>query len=226
MDTNVTPLRLAIVDDHPTLLMGLAALLGSDPRYVISGTGEQAGDALVLAAAGSLDVLLLDLSMPGDVFAVMRELCVTCPSLKLLVFTAYADVGLAIRAIDAGALGFVLKGSPASELHDAIAMVAGRQEYVSPCFADRLNAALRERGSAPRLSVRERQLVDCLLAGMSNREIAGCLALTEKTIKHYMTSVMNKLNAKSRLEVAVAARRLGLDGRSIEEEPLVLVKVE
>lgn len=226
MDTNLSPLRLAIVDDHPTLLMGLAALLRSNSRYVISGTGEQASDALVLAAAQPLDVLLVDLSMPGDVFAVMRELSVRHPRLNLLVFTAYADVGLAIRAIDAGALGFVLKGSPVNELYDAIAAVAGGQEYVSPGFAERLHAALRERGSAPRLSERERQLVDCLLAGMSNREIAGCLALTEKTIKHYMTSVMNKLNAKSRLEVAVAARRLGLDGRSIEEEPLLVVKAE
>jgi two-component system nitrate/nitrite response regulator NarL len=218
MSLSAGPLRLAIVDDHPTLLMGLAALLGSNSRYVIAGTGEQAADALVLAAAETLDVLLVDLSMPGDVFAVMRALSARYPTLRLLVFTAYADVGLAIS--------FVLKGSPVSELHDAIAAVAGGQEYVSPGFAERLHAALRERGSAPRLSLRERQLVDCLLAGMSNREIAGSLALTEKTIKHYMTNVMNKLNAKSRLEVALAARRLGLDSRSIEEEPLLVVKAE
>lgn len=199
--------------------MGLAALLGSDTRYVIAGTGQQASDALSLATAQPLDVLMLDLSMPGDVFAAIRSLSSTHPELRVLVFTAYADVGLAIRAIDAGALGFVLKGSPASELHDAIATVAVGQEYISPGFSDRLQAAMRERGGAPRLSMRERQLVDCLLAGMSNREIAGALALTEKTVKHYMTNVMNKLNARSRLEVAVAARRLGLDARSIEEEP-------
>ena len=222
----MAPLRIAIVDDHPTLRMGLAAILASDPRYVIAGTGEQASDAVALAAAAPLDVLLLDLSMPGDIFAVMHSLSAEYPDLRLLVFTAYADVGLAIRAIDAGALGFVLKGSPASELHNALAIVSAGQEYISPAFADRLHAAIRERGGAPRLSPRERQLVDCLLAGMSNREIAGSLALSEKTIKHYMTNVMNKLNAKSRLEVALTARRLGLDNSPIEEEPLLVVRGE
>lgn len=210
-------IRIAIVDDHPTLLMGLAALLGNDPHYAIVGTGEQAVDALALAEAHDPDLVLIDLSMPGDVFAVIRALATSHRRTRLLIFTAFADVALAVRAFDCGAHGFALKGSPARELHEAIAAVVAGHRYISPAITEKVQAALHQRDAFPRLSAREQQLVDCLLRGMTNREIADTLSLTEKTVKHYMTSVMNKLNAKSRLEVALEARRLGLDTQAIEE---------
>lgn len=213
----MSTIRIAIIDDHPTLLMGLAALLGGNPHYAIVGTGEQATDALTLADAHEPDLVLLDLSMPGDIFAIMRALASAHGRTRMLVFTAFADVALAVRAFDSGAQGFALKGSPARELHEAIAAVMAGHRYISPAIAEKVQSALHQRGAFPRLSGREQQLVDCLLRGMTNREIADALSLTEKTVKHYMTNVMNKLNAKSRLEVALQARRLGLDTRPIEE---------
>ena len=96
-----TPLktRLAFVDDHPTLLTGLATIFASDPRYEIVGTGMSAAEAVEIGRSGRADVLILDLSMPGDVFGAIEELTRDIPLLKLVVFTAFANVDLALKAL-------------------------------------------------------------------------------------------------------------------------------
>ena len=209
------PIRIAIVDDHPALLMGLSGLLGNDGRYLIVGTGGTADEALELARTGQLDVLMLDLSMPGDAFATITEVAGFSPATKIIIFTAFAEVGLASRAIDAGAQGFVLKGRPLRELHEAIESVLAGNHFVSPGFSEKLYSEWHARGGRVaadpiRLSPREAQLVQCLMEAMTNRQIAAKLDLTEKTVKHYMTYLMNKLNVRSRLEVVLEARRLGV----------------
>lgn len=205
-------IRVAFVDDHPTLLMGIAALFASDPRCAIVGTGQSATEAVTLVGAHEPDIVTLDLSMPGDVFAAIRSIVENSPRTRVLIFTAYADVDLALRALDAGAHGFVLKGRPSEELFDAIDTVSKGGLYISPDFSPKLLSGLRNRSrrenGATRLSPREQQLVDCLFEGMSNKEIARALELTEKTVKHYMTNLMNKLKVKSRLEVVLAAGKL------------------
>jgi DNA-binding NarL/FixJ family response regulator len=212
-------IRLAIVDDHPALLMGLSALLGADGRYLIAGTGGSADDAVELSRGGSLDVLLLDLSMPGDAFATITEIVASSPDTKIVIFTAFAEVGLASRAIEAGAHAFVLKGRPVSELHDAVTTDLADGHYVSPGFSDKLFAEWRSHGrrgpiDTLGLSPREIQLVQCLYQAMTNKQIALKLDLTEKTVKHYMTNLMNKLRVKSRMEVVREARRQGVEVHS------------
>lgn len=209
------PIRIAVVDDHPALLMGLSGLLGNDGRYFIVGTGGTADDAVELGRSGKLDILLLDLSMPGDAFATITEVTGFSPATKIIIFTAFAEVGLASRAMDAGAHGFVLKGRPLRELHEAIESVRAGTHFVSPGFSEKLYSEWNARGGrkggdAIRLSPREAQLVQCLMEAMTNRQIAAKLDLTEKTVKHYMTNLMNKLNVRSRLEVVLEARRLGV----------------
>lgn len=205
--------RLAFIDDHPTLLTGLATIFESDPRYEIVATGMSASEALEIGRSGKADVLILDLSMPGDVFGAIDQLTGEIPLLKLVVFTAFANVDLALKALDAGAHAFVLKGSPADDLYDAIAAVRRGELFVSSEFSQRLAAGYRNRTrkgavAAVKLSEREQQLVQCLLEGKTNKEIARSLALTEKTVKHYMTNLMNKLQVKNRLEVVLAAQNL------------------
>ena len=205
--------RLAFIDDHPTLLTGLATIFESDPRYEIVGTGSSASEALEIGRSGKADVLILDLSMPGDVFGVIDQLTGDLPLLRLVVFTAFANVDLALKALDAGAHAFVLKGSPADDLYDAIAAVRRGELFVSSEFSQRLATGYRNRSrkgavAAVKLSEREQQLVQCLLEGKTNKEIARTLALTEKTVKHYMTNLMNKLQVKNRLEVVLAAQNL------------------
>jgi DNA-binding NarL/FixJ family response regulator len=208
-----TATRLVLVDDHPTLLAGLATIFAADRRYEIVGTGASAPEALELARAKVPDVMIVDLSMPGEVFAAIDEISLEYPMLKLVVFTAFANVDLALRALDAGAHAFVLKGRPADDLFDAIAAVRRGELFVSPEFSQRLvagfrNRTRREATTTLKLSAREQQLVDCLLEGQTNKEIARTLALTEKTVKHYMTNLMTKLQVKNRLEVVLAAKRL------------------
>ena len=206
------PLRIAFVDDHPTLLHGIAALFSGDPRYQIVGTEVSALGAVALAAAMRPDIMTLDLSMPGDVFSAIRSIASQSPGSKLVIFTAYADVDLALQALDAGAHAFVLKGRPSDDLFDAIETVSNGGLFVSPDFSPKLiagfrNQTERERSDpAAHLSPREQQLVQCLLEAKSNKEIARTLNLSEKTVKHYMTNLMNKLNVRSRLEVVLAAR--------------------
>jgi two-component system, NarL family, nitrate/nitrite response regulator NarL len=209
--------RIAIVDDHPTLLAGLSAIL-SDERYSIVGTGGTASDVLALAG-NSPDVMLVDLSMPGDVFAAIETVSA---STTVVVFTAYAEVALATRAMDAGARGFLLKGRPVDELHAAIEATLTGQIFISRELSARVAPAPNadHRATPPQLSGRERQLLDCLFEAMTNKEIARKLELSEKTVKHYMTNLMNKLNARSRLEAVIAAGTLR-EGRPFSPSPLV-----
>lgn len=210
----VEPIRIAFVDDHPTLLTGIAALFKSDDGFAIVGTESSASGAVDLARKGRLDLMTLDLSMPGDVFLAIREIAEVSPGTKVIIFTAYADVDLALKALDAGAHAFVLKGRPSEDLFTAIETVRKGGLFVSPDFSPKLIAGFRNRTrrererTAARLSPREQQLVRCLFEAMSNKEIARTLNLTEKTVKHYMTNLMNKLKVKSRLEVVLAAQRL------------------
>lgn len=214
MGKTEAPIRIAFVDDHPTLLRGIAGLFDDASRYQIVGTALTSDAAHKLAESEKPDVMTVDLSMPGDVFGTIAAMAASQPSLRIIIFTAYDDVELAVRAIDAGAHAFVLKGRPADDLFEAIAHVRQGKFYVSPPFAEKLSAGLEKRAARDRqlrrnaLSAREREIVDLLLRGLSNKEIGRELGLSEKTIKHYMTNLMTKLQVRNRLEVVVAVQAM------------------
>ncbi len=203
------PLRLILVDDHPALIRGLTSLF-EDDAYEVVGSTDCAEGLVALVSTSQADLVVTDLSLPGDIFAAMRE--AGRRGVRVVVFTAYADTSLAVRAFDAGALAFVLKGRPYEDLFDAIRAARDGQVYVSPGFAPRLLQTLRRgsadarEGPADGLSLRERQIVDGLLRAKTNKEIARELNLSEKTIKHYMTNLMAKLGAKNRLDVVLAMK--------------------
>lgn len=206
--------RIAFVDDHPTLLRGIAALFSDDAQFEIVGTGVTADDAVTLAETKSPEILILDLSMPGDVFAAIAAVTGKMVGIHVVIFTAFANVDLALKALDAGAHAFVLKGRPSEDLFAAIAAVKAGELFVSPGFSSRLMTGFRNRSrrekelKSSKLSTREIQIVECLFEAKSNKEIARALNLSEKTIKHYMTNLMNKLKVKSRLEVVLAAQSM------------------
>lgn len=209
-------IRVGLADDHPLLLRGVADLFRESGRYEIAARGGSADDALAIVDQEHLSVLIIDLSMPGDVLGAIATIRRKHPEVPLIVFTAYANSALAMRAFEAGASAFVLKGGPAEDLYDAIDTVLAGRQYVSPSFSDRFPAGASGNGasvpSKVHLSPRERDLLHGLLAGKTNREIADSLGLTEKTVKHYMTGLMVKLGVKSRLEAALSARTLLLAG--------------
>lgn len=160
----------------------------------------------------SPDVMIMDLSMPGDVFRTIAQIVATAPKTKVVVFTAFCSIESALKALDAGATGFALKGSPSSELLEAIDMVLAGQMFVTRQYASQVMNGLRERAKrqaldeAIKLNVREKQIVGHLMLARTNREIAAELHISEKTVKHYMTGLMLKLKARNRVEVVIASR--------------------
>jgi DNA-binding NarL/FixJ family response regulator len=153
--------------------------------------------------------------MPGDVYAALATAIKASPSTKMIAFTAATGVDSAIRALDAGASGFVLKGSMPKELIQAISSVLSGETYITQNFASRVIAGLRDASLRRKaaevvmLSIRERQIIRLLMNGKTNKEIAIAIKISEKTVKHYMTALMQKLQVRNRLEVVIAAQRFG-----------------
>jgi DNA-binding NarL/FixJ family response regulator len=204
---------IAIADDHPVLLAGIAALLRTNDRFHVVGQADSAEASLELAKLTKPDVIIMDLSMPGDVFRTIGQLAASHPDTRVLVFTAFCSIESALKALDAGATGFVLKGSPTAELIEAIDTVATGQMFVTRQYASQVMNGLRDRArrqalnDAIKLNVREKQIIGHLLQARTNKEIAAELNISEKTVKHYMTGLMLKLNARNRVEVVIAARQ-------------------
>ena len=204
---------MAVADDHPLLLAGVTSLFRNSDRHEVVGQAVDADSSFELVRALDPDVIVMDLSMPGDVFRVIGQMAATAPNTKVVVFTAFCSIESALKALDAGATGFVLKGSPPSELLEAIDMVLSGQMFVTRQYASQVMNGLRDRArrqaldEAIKLNVREKQIIGHLMLARTNREIAGELHISEKTVKHYMTGLMAKLKARNRVEVVIAARR-------------------
>jgi two-component system, NarL family, nitrate/nitrite response regulator NarL len=204
-----TKTRIAFVDDHPAMLQGLISLFSKNSDYDIVATGASACDAWKITEAHKPDILFMDLSMPGNVYSVIEDISQHLEETKVVVCTAFSSVDSAMRALDAGASGFVLKTSGADEFYAAANSVHRGDLFITGEYASQVMRGLRNRkqqepaGASVKLSVREQQIVDLLHDAHTNREIAATLAISEKTVKRYMTTLMQKLHARNRVEVAV-----------------------
>lgn len=207
-------LNLILIDDHPIVLAGLVDILKSQKNYNIVATGTTADAALRLVRDNACDVLVADLNLPGNMLEAIRQIRTERPSVRVLVFTASANVETCMQLLAAGATGYVLKGSSGGDLFYALEEVAAGKEYVSSSMATKVIREMRaaEQRKAERASValnsREDQVVRELLNGASNKEIANKLNLSDKTVKHYMTQIMQKFNARNRVEVVLEVQRL------------------
>lgn len=213
------PVSIVIVDDHPALRAGLVSLLSDVEGYSVVASGGCAGDIVGLATQHRPDLVMVDICMPGNVFEAIAQLRLQNETVCILVFTASDRIDHAMSAIAAGANGYVLKGSTLQELTSAMATVLGGDTFITPSFASKVIASI----SAPaakalplqvQLSVREEQIVKLLLKGCTNKEIAQNLSISDKTVKHYMTILMQKLSVRNRVEVVIAAQSLG-SGRAM-----------
>ncbi|WP_246737925.1 MULTISPECIES: response regulator [Rhizobium] len=207
-------ISVAFVDDHPILLEGLVSLYSNRADLSIVGRGENAVDALQLVDELCPDVIVLDLSMPGDPLAVIEIIAQRYQRTRIIVFTASSSIETAIQVLGLGVSGYVLKGSTASDLHEAIKTVHAGNTFMTPGFATKVIMSMktdslrRKAQTSARLSAREEQIIAYLMRGSTNREIAASLDISEKTVKHYMTVLMQKLDARNRLEVVLAAQKL------------------
>lgn len=213
----MTSTSIAFVDDHPILLSGVTHLFSANSEFRTVGVGTCAADILEIAKRDAPNVIVVDLNMPGKVLDSIAELVRQGAKTKVLVFTAMTSVDYAVAALEAGAMGYVLKGSSEEELIQAIRAVHEGDTYITPSFAAKVVTGLRTASlrrataAALRLTSREEQVLRLLLQGKTNREIAEALSISDKTVKHYMSMLMQRLNARNRIEVVLTAQELGME---------------
>lgn len=211
---SVCAISVAVVDDHPIVVEGIVTVLEKTEEFRVVDTGTCVGDILRIAERHAPEVIVVDLTMQGDVIGTITQMRERHPASRIVIFTASNNAELAARALGAGASGFVLKGSAQCDLVQAIAGARAGETYITPSFAARIIAELEAKAHRQRareamhLSIREDQIVQLLLLGKKNSEIARALALSEKTVKGYMSTLMQKLHARNRLEVVIAAQQL------------------
>jgi len=208
-------IRIAVVDDHQLLREGVVHVLAGDGAFEVVGQGASAEDAVRLAESELPDLILLDVSMPGGGVAAADAISKTWPVVKSVMLTVSEDQNNVVAALKAGAKGYILKGIGGTELCAAIKKISAGESYVSPALAAQILADQkqvkkdREPSAAESfdLTYREEQILDLVSKGLSNREVGDRLGIKEKTVKHYMTNVLQKLQVRNRVEAALLARR-------------------
>jgi DNA-binding NarL/FixJ family response regulator len=213
-------IRVVVADDHPMFRAGVVSSLASHPDFEVVGEGASADEALKLAEQHMPDVCLLDIAMPGGGLVAAREITAALPQTKVVMLTVSEDEDDLLAAMKSGASGYVLKGAAGSELMNVLKTVNAGEVYVAPGLAWGLLREMSRPRSAPldELSTREREVLELVAAGLSNQEIGDRLGLAEKTIKHYMTSILGKLRVRSRVEAALLAYREGIAPPMVTEE--------
>jgi len=205
-------ISVLVVDDHPLFRQGVVHTLGSVPDLTVVGEATSGEEALKLARELLPDVVLLDISMPGwNGLVTAERISTACPASAIVMLTVSEDKDKLLAAFKAGARAYVLKGVSPQELASVIRSSARGDVYVSPSLAVEMLVSLT-RGHAPdslqELTSREREILRLIGKGLTNREIGAQIFLSEKTIKHHVTNILQKLQVRSRVEAALFAARL------------------
>lgn len=213
-------IRILIVDDHPIFRRGLALSLAEAEDLSICGEGASAEEALSLARELTPDVVLLDLSLPGGGMSVLPALA-QLPRVRVAVLTASERSEDVTQALTTGAAGYIVKGIGSRALIEAVRGIARGDGYVAPALGARVIAELQREAGLDRagpdssdsrarmldqLTPREAEVLDLVASGCSNKEIARRTLMQEKTVKHHMTRILHKLNARNRTEAAMVLR--------------------
>ncbi|MEO5325888.1 response regulator transcription factor [Mesorhizobium sp. CC13] len=208
-----TPLRLAVVDDHPLFREGVARSLVEHGGFEIVAEGASAEDALRIVGQVGPEILLLDISLPGGGLNAAQEILARRPGQKIVMLTVSEARDDVTTALNHGVRGYVLKGVGSRMLAEILHSVAAGEIYVSPVVSARLISDLQAIQVADpkadplrQLTDREAGILELVSAGLSNKEVAGRLSLQEKTVKHHMTRVLAKLNVRNRTEAAMLLR--------------------
>ncbi|MEU3264586.1 response regulator transcription factor [Streptomyces bacillaris] len=218
------PIRVFLLDDHEVVRRGVHDLLEDEPGITVIGEAATAEQALVRVPALRPDVAVLDVRLPdGDGVTVCRELRSTIPDLACLMLTSFDDEEALLDSIMAGAAGYVLKQIQGSDLVTAVRTVAGGQSLLDASATTKLMARLRGGQAAeepemlPGLTDREREILDLIGEGLTNRQIGQRLYLAEKTVKNHISRLLAKLGVERRVQAAVIATqardRMRPDGR-------------
>ena len=205
-------IRILVVDDHPLFREGVVRTLSEEAGVAVVGEADTASGAIEMARGTLPDVVLLDLKLPdASGLTVVETLQHDCPYSQIVVLTAAEDEDALLQALKQGARGYLVKGISGRELKTVVRAIARGETYVSPSMAGRLLKELtttEERSATmgvASLTDRERSILQLVAEGMTNKEIARRLSLSEKTVKHYMTNILQKLQVRNRVEAALLA---------------------
>ena len=210
-------IHVVVVDDHPIFRDGVVETLRAENDMEVVGEGTTAEDAIRLSRDLLPDMLLLDIGIPGGGLNAARSVAADCPVTKIVMLTASDDEDNLVTALRVGARAYILKGVKARELVSIVRGVWGGEVYVTPSLATGLLVEMMGKSPGSRtsslldeLTERERQILEQVAAGSSNKEIGQTLHLSEKTVKHYMTNILQKLQVRNRVEAALMAQRSGM----------------
>lgn len=209
-----TPLRILVADDHPLFREGVIHSLGADPHFEVIAQASSGEEAVEMAQRLRPDLVLLDITMPrmGGIEAAAR-IAVNAPDVRIMMLTVSGNQENLMAALKAGAHGYVLKGVSASELRAITRRVAEGEAYVTPALAAELLTEFSRPpvpDSLSDLTARESEVLKLLSQGLTNREIGEHLHLAEKTIKHHMSNILQKLHVRTRTEAALMAVQRGV----------------
>lgn len=203
----MTPIRVLVADDHPVLREGVAAMLANQPDMALVGEARSGADAVALYGELAPDVVLMDLQMPGmngvEAIRVIRE---THPEARILVLTTYAGDAQALRALRAGARGYILKSGLRTDMLDAIRRVSQGARYIHRDVADEIALHAVDGG----LSEREAQVLTLVAQGQGNKEIGRSLGLSAETVKGHLKTTFVKLGVTDRTHAVTVALRRGI----------------
>jgi DNA-binding NarL/FixJ family response regulator len=209
-------LRILLVEDHETVRQGLKLLLDREPDFQVIGEASTGDQAIDRATVEDLDVVIMDVSMPGVSGVVAtRRLKERHPNLSVVILTRHADQTFLQELLRAGASGYVLKQSPHSELFRAIRAVASGQQYIDPALTHHLAAPFaahdqqRTRRAGSILTDREAEVLRMVAQGYSNKEIASKLDVSTKTVEVHKANAMRKLSLRGRIELLQYALHQG-----------------
>jgi two-component system nitrate/nitrite response regulator NarL len=208
-------IRVLIADDHPIFRAGLRSILEAESGFVVVGEAGDGDQAVQMSRALQPDILLLDLSMPGvSGMDALAELGTAPTPVRTILLTAAIEKPELVKALQLGAAGVLLKSSATDLLFKSMRSVMAGQHWIGrEAVSDLVQALRAQMGAAPEKPARERfgltrrelEITSAVVAGLSNREIARKLSLSEDTVKHHLTNIFDKMGASNRLELALFA---------------------
>lgn len=203
-------IHILIADDHPVVREGLAGMLAGQEDFVVVGLAADGHTAVALHNSLTPDVTLMDLRMPGlDGVGAIMAIKKARPSAHILVLTTYDSDADIVRAVEAGATGYLLKDTPREELFRAIRAAARGESVLAPAVASRLMTRMRA-PAEENLSAREIEVLQLVATGASNQQIGKVLHISTATVKTHLIHIYNKLNVDGRTAAVTAALEKGI----------------